>query len=315
MSLPKNNYNHERIAIILCTKNGSKFIYDQLRSIQDQTYALYDIHIKDNHSNDNTLAKIKEFKTKNPNISITIHKGDKAHYANSFVRLTNKLKDKYKYYAFCDQDDIWCKNHLERGVNILRTNKNSGPLLVCSRTKLINSESSFIGFSKRFKKTPSFRNALVQSIAGANTMIFNNKACSLLCSINTDLKIVSHDWMLYILVTASGGKVIYISLPSVLYRQHNNNLIGSNRGLISKLSRAKLVFNKTLIKNFLLNIAHLNDYQFIKKNNINSYEYFKYSLDGKFSYKFRMLLKSKVYRQTLTGNIALFVNLFFKLKD
>jgi hypothetical protein len=51
---------------------------------------------------------------------------------------------------------------------------------------------------------PSFRNALVQSIAGGNTMVFN-VALKRLIENAGPLDVPSHDWWVYILVTGSGG--------------------------------------------------------------------------------------------------------------
>jgi hypothetical protein len=50
----------------------------------------------------------------------------------------------------------------------------------CSRTILVDVNGNQIGCSPLFTKKPSFANALVQSIAGGNTMVFNKKARDLI---------------------------------------------------------------------------------------------------------------------------------------
>jgi hypothetical protein len=76
----------------------------------------------------------------------------------------------------------------------------------------------------------------VQSIAGGNTMVFNPAAKALLEAAGS-LNVISHDWWLYILVMAAGGKVYYDPTPYIYYRQHPAALIGGNTSLSAKLKR------------------------------------------------------------------------------
>ena len=47
-------------AIILCTKNGEKFLQEQLDSLEAQTHH-FDLYINDDGSNDQTYKIIKNF--------------------------------------------------------------------------------------------------------------------------------------------------------------------------------------------------------------------------------------------------------------
>ena len=47
-------------AIILCTKNGEKFLQEQLDSLEAQTHG-FDLYINDDGSNDQTYKIIKNF--------------------------------------------------------------------------------------------------------------------------------------------------------------------------------------------------------------------------------------------------------------
>ncbi|WP_215846281.1 hypothetical protein [Candidatus Pantoea bituminis] len=73
-------------------------------------------------------------------------------------------------------------------------------------------------------------------------MVFNHHLKSIFENMPDDLKIVSHDWILYILCSALNGHVVYDEVPKILYRQHHNNLVGSNQGVMSKLNRLKKLF-------------------------------------------------------------------------
>ena len=81
-----------------------------------------------------------------------------------------------------------------------------------------------------------FKVCLVQSVAGGNTMVFNNKMKQLFESTGL-VAVVSHDWWGYQIATGSGGEVFYDPKPHILYRQHSESLIGGNASFLSKLER------------------------------------------------------------------------------
>lgn len=306
-----------KLAILLCTKNGSDYLFKQLLSIKRQSYKHFDIFIKDNHSSDNTSKIIIDFKKNNPQLNIYVMPGDNLHFANSFVSLAKVVykKSVYDYFAFCDQDDEWYLDHLSRSLNFLKCKNQELALLCCSRTVLIDSNSNKIGMSKLFKKKPSFRNALGQSIAGANTMIFNKQACKNLVSVNLDYKIISHDWLLYILTSGAGGHIEYNIQPTVSYRQHKNNTIGSNNSLLAFLKRFSMIFSGEYQNYNIANVSLIKNLDFITDDNKKTLAFFSKSLQGRILKRFFNLYNSKVYRQSLIGNIALYLNAFINSKN
>ena len=78
------NDNRSSLAIIMSTKNGGKYINDQLESIKSQKFKSLDLYISDNSSQDDTVEKIKQFKRKNPNLNIFLSKGDDDTFAKNF---------------------------------------------------------------------------------------------------------------------------------------------------------------------------------------------------------------------------------------
>src|SRR5690606_25344152 len=97
-----------------------------------------------------------------------------------------------------------------------------------TRTLLVDDKNTEIGMSQLFKRPPSFPNALMQNIAGGNTMVFNADLRRVLGS--APPRVVIHDWWLYLATTACDGLVRYDPEPSLRYRQHGDNLIGMNIG-------------------------------------------------------------------------------------
>ncbi len=99
--------------------------------------------------------------------------GPRDGFAENFRALISNPAIEADYFAFCDQDDLWEPNKLETALAWMRTQDGSLPLLFCSTDATITESGTPIGMSPLFRRNPSFRNALVQSLAGGNTMVLN----------------------------------------------------------------------------------------------------------------------------------------------
>lgn len=314
MSTLHSDYNSKSIAIIMCTKNGAEYIEEQLYSVSKQIHKNMDIYILDNDSGDKTVTLIKRFKKNNKYLKVFFVEGNDSHYANSFINLTQMIKKYYDYYAFCDQDDVWDSCHTQRAIKKIENTSLNIPAMYCSRTNLINKQGLEIGKSKLFNKKPSFNNALVQSIAGGNTMVFNRLAFNLLGGVKSEKNFIpSHDWMLYLIVSGCGGRVYYNKQPSVSYRQHENNAIGSNLGIINTLKRANLIFNGAWSSWLDSNYEVLKNISELTQENLSHLENFHRlrKIDNVFI-RLKEYFQSSIYRQTFLGNLSMSIALIIK---
>ncbi|MGI9394527.1 MAG: glycosyltransferase family 2 protein, partial [Boseongicola sp.] len=130
---------------------------------------------------------------------------------------------------------------LARAVKALK--RCAGPGIYGGRTIITDQNLKPLRSSLMFRREPSFGNALVQNIAGGNTMVVNRPALDILqpASRYAD-EIIAHDWWCYQMVTGTGGKMIYDEEPCLLYRQHACNQIGTNDSVTATLERIKLLF-------------------------------------------------------------------------
>lgn len=312
INLVKNN--KKSLAIMISSKNGDLFIQKQLKSIITQTHTNIDIYISDNNSCDQTIQKIDKFIHDHKLKNIFLLDGHDFHFGNNFVILAQQISKKYDYYAFCDQDDIWNPDHTSRAIEAIEDTSRIHPTLFCSRTLLVNDVGKEIGSSKFFKKNAAFKNALVQSIAGGNTMVFNYMAYKLLLEIEAkNSYIPSHDWLMYLLVSGhQDGLVIYSSVASVKYRQHSNNLIGSNNGFMNKLKRAKHIFKGDWSYWLDENYNILSNHSCLSKDNkILLTEFHELRKSNRF-FSVLKFYRLGVYRQTIFGNISMLIALAFK---
>jgi hypothetical protein len=141
-----------------------------------------------------------------------------------------------EWVAFCDQDDIWHDDKLARAIAALSHAAPDLPAAYGARTLVVDSHNKALGLSALHRRPTNFSNALVQCVAGANTLVFNAKALRLMLQLE-QLDLLSHDWWCYQVVTACGGTYVYDAEPGLRYRQHDRNEVGFNQGLLARLKR------------------------------------------------------------------------------
>ncbi|WP_437888292.1 glycosyltransferase family 2 protein [Phytobacter sp. V91] len=303
----------KRVAILLCTYNGSEFLPKQLDSIINQTHTNWVIFISDDGSTDDTLDILNRYQQKLSREKIVISHGPKKGFAWNFLSLLDSCPDDFDCYSFSDQDDEWLPEKLSSGVNVLSSLDAESAAVHCGRTILVDENDNCIGYSPLFNKIPSFRNALIQSIAGGNTMMLNHKAKKIVSKTPRYQKIISHDWWIYILITGCGGKVIYDETPTLRYRQHTNNIIGSNLGWKARIRRINALFDGHFQQWIQKNIDVLNaiDVPLSENNQYIFNDFIEARKSGLFKRTY-IFSKIKLYRQTFLGTLAFYIAILFK---
>jgi hypothetical protein len=137
------------------------------------------------------------------------------------------------FFAFCDQDDVWLPDKLSRAVSALNRIPADVPALYCTRQHLVDKNLKPIGLSSPAHPLPSFANALVQNIAVGCTIVLNASARKVVLATPIPTSSI-HDWWSYLNVTGAVGHVRFEDKPSILYRQHDGNTIGSAPSFVSR---------------------------------------------------------------------------------
>lgn len=297
--------NYENVAVLLCTYNGEAFIREQLDSIIAQDHRNWRIFVSDDGSTDNTLIIIKEYQKYLGKDKIELLSGPKKGFSWNFINLIESCGEGYSYYALSDQDDAWMPNKLSKSIQFLREISSEKPAVYCGRTALIDGEGKDIGYSPIFKKQASFRNALIQSIAGGNTMVFNNAARNIIKQTPKYFDIVSHDWWIYIIISGCGGVVNYDSEPTIKYRQHSANIVGSNISWSGRINRIFKLFDGHFRIWIQSNIDAMDAASLpLTQENRKIFEKFKIARQAPFIKRILIFTKLALYRQTFLGSIA-----------
>ena len=298
--------NRPKIAILLCTHNGEAFLKEQLDSLAAQTWDNWCLLVSDDNSTDQTRHILGEYQRQWPAGRLTVRSGPAKGFAENFMAVTRSVQGQADYYAWSDQDDIWHPDKLERALQCLQGIAVSTPALYCGRTQLVNSDNQSIGLSPLFSKKPSFANALMQNVGGGNTMVFNQAACQILAETSVDTALVSHDWWAYIIITGCGGQVRYDPEPVLRYRQHKNNLIGSNVGWSARFARVRELFRGRFQQWATIHILALQKHQHrLTREHAETLSLFVRARRRSMPMRLLQLKRSGVYRQSRLDNLGL----------
>lgn len=233
-----------RVAVLMSTYNGERYLLDQIHSILNQFDANDKLYIRDDGSRDGTIGIIKALS--DPRITLT--PGQNIGFAPSFLSLLQATEDNFDLYMLADQDDIWLSGKIDRACEVIGDFPE--PAMYCSRLRLVNSDLKPIGLSPNFRVPPSFWNALCENIATGCTIALNNSALRTIKSQRlseiTSSKIQYHDWWLY-LTLSRFGKVVFDPNPFILYRQHGSNSVGMDSGARRYLKIIKAVHRKSWV--------------------------------------------------------------------
>lgn len=214
----------KKVAILLSAYNGEKYIKEQIDSLICQTYKNIHIYIRDDGSKDNTISIIKEYKNEN----ITLIEGKNCGYIKSFFALLEKVENA-DYYAFCDQDDVWREDKIERTIEKLSKLDEDKPNLFSSNSDYYDIDLNFVEYGE-INRIYNFRNSLVECISQGMTMCINKTARDMLVE-NTPKNCISHDCYIYMLC-AGLGQIVYDKEPLVKYRRHTTSVTAEGKNFI-----------------------------------------------------------------------------------
>jgi len=315
------NSNQEPLVLILMgTFNGERFIREQLDSIAAQTHKNWKLVISDDGSTDKTLDIAKQWAKEVGDEQVELREGPRQGFAQNFLSMACDPNLRADFYAFCDQDDIWMKEKLSVAVRAAQTHETSisasettqqtppadSLFLYCGRTAYVKESGSVYQYSCLFRRPPSLANAIVQCLAGGNTMLFNHALKNLLERIGV-LPVASHDWWLYQVVTGALGRVHYDPNHYTLYRQSKNALVGENQSLGAQIKRLRAALTGTLKKNINQNInCWESAREYLNPTNRTLLENFKKTQSGGLIERILNIKSLGIYRQSLVQTLAFY---------
>lgn len=225
------------VAICMATFNGGKYIRDQIESIVNQTYSDWILFIRDDGSKDDTLNICREYADLFSG-KIIILDDDKLKGGSSkdnFAAILNWVSKNYSfnYFMFSDQDDVWFKDKIAISIERMHQveSEKSGPILIHTDLKVVDKDlnvicDSFFKYRSIDAKITSLNRLLIQNNITGCTMLWNDRLNALFDLSNEN--IAMHDWWMT-LVAACFGAISLIESQTILYRQHEKNVVGATK--------------------------------------------------------------------------------------
>jgi len=162
-----NNSETPLVSIITPLYNASKFILQNITSVQAQTYSNWEQIIVDDASSDDSASLVKKISIEESRITfIQLDKNQGAAYCRNLA--TERAKG--NYIAFLDSDDYWHPEKLERQLKLMQ-NENAS----VSFTSYLHIDEDGNPLKKRILAMPklSYKKQLLNNYVGNLTGIYN----------------------------------------------------------------------------------------------------------------------------------------------
>lgn len=225
----------DTIAILMASYNGERYIKEQIESIINQDFSDWHLFISDDGSTDNTLSLEKSYQEKFPQkITVVENMTNKHGSKYNFFNLVNiVLNEKYNYFMFSDQDDVWKKNKVSDTFNLMKQAKNntSVPILVHTDLEVVDENlntlgNSFIKYRALDPRYKDINHLLIQNNVTGCTMMVNRPLLVKALQFEDIDKIAMHDWW-FALVASIYGEIYFLNESTIKYRQHGGNVVGA----------------------------------------------------------------------------------------
>lgn len=253
-----------RTVVLMAAYNGEKFLTSQIESIQKSDTKLV---ISLDESTDSSekiisnLTKVYFFIEKLPPKKIQSA-------SRNFFRLLAEVDiSTFDYIALADQDDIWHPDKIARACAALKTNGADGyssnvmAFWPSGKEKLINKAQPQRDWDFLFESPgPGCTFVMTQKLAlHLQSFIRENEQAL--------RGIGFHDWLIYAFARAHGYRWYIDPVPSMHYRQHDNNQFGANAGMASFVKRARGVLEGWWLRQSILTaqLVGLGEHPFVKR--------------------------------------------------
>ena len=217
-----------KVSVVMTTYNGENYVYEQLRSIYQQTRKPDEVLICDDCSTDKTTLIIQDFiqNKKLDNWRLTVNSENKG-WQKNFVDTLREADGEYVFFS--DQDDIWYNDKIEAMLNVMQKH----PEILCLSGKMTTIDGNgdvFLGrniFSNqnntnhldKCEFSLNFNTAIMQGC----TMCIARKLADMIALIG--INDFAHDVQACRLGILMEGTYIF-DRPVIYYRLHDNNTSG-----------------------------------------------------------------------------------------
>lgn len=306
----------DKVTIVMATYNGEKYLEEQINSILSSTYKEIELHIVDDGSSDFTIEILNRYKSLYPDkIYISQNKTNMGVTLNFLNAISNTSTD---YIMLCDQDDVWNKDKVAKTLKRMKQMEiqfgKKLPIVVFTDACVVDSRLNVIheSFFRSGRLNPGLTDLahmLMENKLIGCTVMINGAVRRVLKSKPLPKKARFHDGWLG-LIGASLGKISFIEEATLLYRQHELNVVG-NRGFMSYVIDRVSSLKKQ--KEALLALQHQADefvnlyHDLIRDKNMDLIRQFANLYKYGFIKRRLLIIKYKYLKSGIIRNIGLMI--------
>lgn len=229
-----------RVAILLATHNGERYLREQLDTVLGQEGIDLSLIVSDDASRDGTRELLRAAAEADPRIRL-LEPGVFGGAAPNFYRLLTEVDlAPYDYVGFADQDDVWMPGKLAAHARLLREHAADG---VSSNVTAFDAAGGRTLIRKDFPQR--LADHLFETPGPGSSFLLTRRLALLVQAqlrnpASSARESVAHDWLIYALARSAGMQWVIDPTSTIDYRQHEANVVGANTGLQAARKRLRL---------------------------------------------------------------------------
>lgn len=226
----------EKVAVLMASYNGEKYLDEQMQSLADQKHVDVSVIVRDDGSTDTTTAILEKWKNECKTAKVTWYTGEHLNVQKGYYDLLKEaIKTDNDYFAFCDQDDVWDDDKLAIAISKLEKVSKDKPAMYYCGQRLVDKDLKFItNHTLNVARTDKTK-FVISDVAGC-TAVFNRKLVEKALQYEPEF-ILMHDSWLYKICVSLGGVSIVDESCHISYRQHGENVAGIGTGIKGKFTQ------------------------------------------------------------------------------
>jgi glycosyltransferase involved in cell wall biosynthesis len=214
------NSHYPQVLVLLSTFNGEEFLEELLTSLLKQEDISLTLLVRDDGSVDRTIDILRGQVDKS---NMKVIEGSNVGADESF-KILMKVSERhpFDYIAFCDQDDIWMPDKLNRSIEMLQdanVGHYSSKRLVYADKKMTLAE-----YPKK-NVTVNFENSIFENVAPGCTTVISRSHFIKLMELGCSEISGSYDHIIHLMSTAL-NQTYFDQEARILYRIHQSNAVG-----------------------------------------------------------------------------------------
>lgn len=212
-----------RVAICMATyEPPADLLRIQLDSVRDQTHGDWVCVISDDCSSDASFARLRELTEGDDRFAVS-RSPERLGFYRNFERALSMAPHDADFVAYCDQDDRWHPNKLERLIGNI-----GGAQLVYSDARIVSPDRRVVRSSYWTERRNNYTNfaslLLANSVTGAASL-FRRAVLDDALPFPPRLARAFHDHWVAVVAMARGD-LAYVDEPLYDYVQHHDAVIG-----------------------------------------------------------------------------------------